>query len=161
MADDKNKELSALERANEIERDIILNGPKDPDNFKMPDGRTLSETRRELYDSQIEEGIADDKVQQQRIREQSTEGDPLYHPAAQLAETAHGTVNVLPAPAAESEDEGDTPEAPEKDTKGDLAGPGKFVPPPAPPAAFKAPEKAQTEPTASATPQAGEAEASK
>jgi hypothetical protein len=36
-----------LDRQNAIERDIQLKGSKDPDNFKMPDGRTLAEVRQD------------------------------------------------------------------------------------------------------------------
>lgn len=97
MADDK--DLSPLEKMNQEERKITLEGPKDPDHFKMPDGSTLTETRRRLYEEQVEEATEADKVQTARVREQSTEHDPLYNPAARAVEVSPGSFSLIPAEA--------------------------------------------------------------
>lgn len=96
---------SALEEANEIERKIILEGPKDPDKFKMPSGKTLTETRQALEKIQIKQGQEEEDRHSERIREQSTEGDPLYHEAARTMPGAAGTVNILPPRANSSTSE--------------------------------------------------------
>lgn len=69
---------SALEARDEIARKIALEGPKDPDNFKMPDGRTLTETREAKYLADREEGDAETKANAEHKREQSNANDPLY-----------------------------------------------------------------------------------
>lgn len=135
MADEK--ELSPLEKANAIERDIALNGPKDPDKFKMPDGRTLSETRQQMYDDQVKEGQVADDLQQQRIREQSTEGDPLYHAEASGVSHVAGSVTLLPPPAPEHEEDKEVAE--------------KESTPAAPPMSTMTPARAATQPAPQST----------
>jgi hypothetical protein len=97
MADEE-KKLTPLEEANRREREIILQGREDPDNFKMPDGTTLTETRKRIYEQQIEEGRETEKIQSQRIREQSIENDPLYNSNATVVDSGIGGATILPAP---------------------------------------------------------------
>jgi hypothetical protein len=60
-----------LDRQNAIERDIQLKGSKDPDNFKMPDGRTLAEVRQDNQKKQDEDYQNEIRMVAQRTREQS------------------------------------------------------------------------------------------
>ena len=79
--------LSPLDAKNAEERRITLEGPKDPENFMMPDGRTFAQTVRDKFEKDTEEGIAADEIQKQRVREQSMAGDPLYAtPKSQVVE---------------------------------------------------------------------------
>ncbi len=71
---------------NELERKIQLEGAADPDNYKMPDGRTLSEVRTANYDRETEEGKESTRVNEQRMREQ-------YHASYQPA--AEGAMEVV------------------------------------------------------------------
>jgi hypothetical protein len=54
-----------------IERDIQLKGAKDPDNFKMLDGRTLTEVRNDLREQQDAEYKKELQMVAARTREQS------------------------------------------------------------------------------------------
>lgn len=60
-----------LDRQNTLERDIQLKGAQDPDNFKMPDGRTLSEVRQTNQDRQEKEFQEEIQMVARRTREQS------------------------------------------------------------------------------------------
>jgi hypothetical protein len=73
MAEDKGAG-HPLDRQNAIERDIQLNGPKDPDHFKMPDGRTLSEVREANDETQSAEYQEEIQMLANRTREQSITG---------------------------------------------------------------------------------------
>lgn len=95
-------EGTALETANAVERRIQLEGRKDPEKFKMPDGRTLAETRKELYESHVKEGDEAAKVQLKRVREQSIEGDPLYAEGAKAVMVGNNAT-VLPAKSESAE----------------------------------------------------------
>lgn len=94
MADDPIQE-SALAKQNAAERQFLLSDSRDPD-FKMPDGRTVAETRAASRAEQLEEGQADAEIQLRRTREQSIENDPIYagEPAAKAV--------IDEAPVAES-----------------------------------------------------------
>jgi hypothetical protein len=70
--------LSPLDAKNAEERRITLEGPKDPENFIMPDGRTFAQTQRDKFEQDTKEGLEADQIQQQRVREQSMASDPLY-----------------------------------------------------------------------------------
>lgn len=52
-------ERTALDAANEMERKIQLEGRENPDQFKMPDGSTLAQTRQNLAEIQKAEGESD------------------------------------------------------------------------------------------------------
>lgn len=86
---------SALEAANDYERRVQLEGPQDPDKFKLADGRSLTEHRQSFRDGQEEEGRKEDEVQSARIREQSIEGDPLYAEGSK-AVAVGGNAVVIP-----------------------------------------------------------------
>lgn len=60
-----------LDEQNAIERKIQLEGPKDPDNFRMPDGRTLTEVRTALNDQHKAEFKENDEKSRLRSRELS------------------------------------------------------------------------------------------
>ena len=60
-----------LDEQNAIERKIQLEGPRDPDNFKMPDGRTLTEVRRSLNEKHTKEFKEEDQMVRARSRELS------------------------------------------------------------------------------------------
>jgi hypothetical protein len=92
-------EGSALAVANAVEREIQLKGPQDPDKFQMPDGRTLSETRAELYKAHVKEGDEAARAQTNSMREQSIRNDPLYAEGA-TAVMSGNAVNIVPAPEA-------------------------------------------------------------
>ena len=68
-------EETALAKANELERRIILEGAKSPGTFMMPDGRTLAETRKALVEQHSNEGLESAEIQERRMREQSYEGE--------------------------------------------------------------------------------------
>jgi hypothetical protein len=89
-------EGSALEVANAAEREIQLKGRQDPENYQMPDGRTLSEVRQELYEAHQKEAVESNKTQLKRVREQSVEGDPLYAEGASVVMTG-GSATIFPA----------------------------------------------------------------
>lgn len=63
-----------LDRQNEIERAIQLEGAQDPDNFKMPDGRTLSEVRQANQQIEDKEYQEEARMVARRTREQSISG---------------------------------------------------------------------------------------
>lgn len=71
MAEDKVETGHPLDRQNAIERAIQLDGPKDPDNFKMPDGRTLTEVREANLATQDAEYQEELQMIAARTREQS------------------------------------------------------------------------------------------
>ena len=88
-------EGSALDIANAAEREIQLAGRQDPTHFKMPDGRTLAETRQELFEAHTKEGIEATKTQLKRVREQSMQSDPIYAEGATVV-MRDGAASILP-----------------------------------------------------------------
>jgi len=88
-------EGSALDIANAEERRIQLEGRLDPDNFQMPDGQTLSSVRQKLYETHVAEGDEANRIQLERVREQSMANDPIYSEGAK-ATMAGGTASILP-----------------------------------------------------------------
>ncbi len=65
------KDEHPLARQNSIERAIQLEGPKDPDKFKMPDGRSLTEVRKANQETEDVEYQDEVKMLAERTREQS------------------------------------------------------------------------------------------
>lgn len=78
-----------LDRQNEIERAIQLEGPKDPDKFKMPDGRSLTEVRQANQAAQVAEYQEEIKMVSQRTREQSI---PEFQKGEKLVMTKSGNL---------------------------------------------------------------------
>lgn len=78
-----------LDRQNAIERDIQLKGGQDPDNFKMPDGRTLAQVRQAnqvIQDAEYQEEI---QMLARRTREQSI---PEFQKGKNLVMTSAGNI---------------------------------------------------------------------
>lgn len=98
---DEQTSLSSLEEANRREREITLEGPKNPDKFKMDDGSTFAETQRRLYEQQREDGEAAARDRAESVREQSTRNDPLYDKGAGVIRSGPGTFTQLPPAAKE------------------------------------------------------------
>lgn len=71
MDNDKGQTGHPLDRQNQLEREIQLEGSKDPDNYRMPDGRTLTEVRQELQKIQDAEYQEELKMVASRTRELS------------------------------------------------------------------------------------------
>lgn len=69
---------SDLAKRNAAERELIIGARDNPQETKMPDGRTVAEYQAETYEQHLAEARADEAIQQQRIREQSVSTDPLY-----------------------------------------------------------------------------------
>src|SRR5690349_13527283 len=70
-----------LDEQNKLERRIQLEGNADPDHFKMPDGRTLTEVRQSNEKSQSEEYKKKAEAATELAREQSFESrDPIGKP---------------------------------------------------------------------------------
>lgn len=61
--------LTALDLVNQAERKIQLEGARDPENFRLPNGSTLAETQRQNEAAQIAEGKAADAANMARVRE--------------------------------------------------------------------------------------------
>lgn len=71
MPEDTKSTGHPLDQQNALERKIQLEGSKDPDNFKMPDGRTLSEVRRSNQELEDKEYQEEARMVARRAREQS------------------------------------------------------------------------------------------
>jgi len=72
MTEEKEKGAGhPLDQQNAIERAIQLEGNLDPDNFKFPDGRTLSEVRQANQEAQAAEYQKEIQMVASRTREQS------------------------------------------------------------------------------------------
>lgn len=101
MSDEKlipiaDQEGAALEQAHAVERSIQLEGRQNPDTFKMPDGSTLTETRKKNYEAEVKEGDAASKANTERARELSIASDPLYAEGATAV--MNGTnATIIPA----------------------------------------------------------------
>jgi hypothetical protein len=50
--------MTARDLVDETKRRIQLEGAKDPENFKMPGGRTLADVQKDVADAQAAEGRA-------------------------------------------------------------------------------------------------------
>ena len=83
-----------LDKQNALERDIQLNGPKDPDNYRMPDGRTLSEVRKHLDDQHKKEFETETEMILARTRELS----PTSHVGENLVMTKAGNIIDVTTP---------------------------------------------------------------
>lgn len=90
------EQQTPLEIANAQERAIQLGGP----DFKLPDGRTVAETRTALLEEHTKEGEAAAATQLKRVREQSIAGDPLYAKGATVVMNAAGGATVVAEPQA-------------------------------------------------------------
>lgn len=94
-----------LDIKNEEERRIILEGRKDPENFKMPDGRSLADHRKEKFETDTKEGMESEEIQRKRVRQQSIEQDPLYDPKNKVVlDEASGGLTIIPTGVTEVED---------------------------------------------------------
>jgi hypothetical protein len=82
-------ETHPLDEQNAIERKIQLEGPRDPDNFRMPDGRTLTEVRTALNDQHKSEFKENDEKSRLRSRELSL---PELSKGEKLVMTTTGSV---------------------------------------------------------------------
>lgn len=78
-----------LDRQNAIERAIQLEGPKDPDKFKMPDGRSLTEVREANQQAEDAEYQEEVKMLAERTREQSI---AEYSKGGELVMTKAGNI---------------------------------------------------------------------
>lgn len=88
MADNK-EFVHPLDRQNALERAIQLEGSKDPDNFKMPDGRTLTEVRQSNYAVESANYQEEIRMVAQRTREQSI---PEFQKGDKLVMTSTGNL---------------------------------------------------------------------
>lgn len=90
-----------LETQNAIERKIQLEGSKDPENFKMPDGRTLSEVRKTLQDQHQKEFVTEAKTIGRTTREMS----PVLNKGKDLVMTGPGNIiDVTEPPKSEKKE---------------------------------------------------------
>jgi hypothetical protein len=111
-----------LERQNAIERAIQLEGPKDPDNFKMPDGRTLTAVRQANEEKHQDEFLDEAKMLGARTRELSI---PEFSKGKNLVMTSVGNlVDVTPPPAVEKVEHVSIAEL--RTAAADVAPPGDF-----------------------------------
>jgi hypothetical protein len=97
MADEKFEH--PLDRQNAIEREIQLEGPKDPENFKMPDGRTLAEVRQANEEIHQKEFIDEAKMIGARTREMSAGG--LTKGKNLVVSSVGNIIDVTPPPEIE------------------------------------------------------------
>lgn len=88
MAEDKDTG-HPLDRQNAIERSIQIEGSKDPEHFKMPDGRTLAEVQRANRTSEDAEYQDEIQMLAQRTREQSM---PEFQKGKKLVMTSVGNL---------------------------------------------------------------------
>lgn len=97
MPDDETKEQAhPLDKQNALERAIQLEGSKDPDNFKMPDGRSLGDVRRANEEIHYEEFLEESKMIARRTREVSI---PEFSKGKDLVMTRAGSlIDVTPSP---------------------------------------------------------------
>jgi hypothetical protein len=70
-------EDTARAKHNRLSRAAILEGPKDPDNFIMPGGRTLTETRQVIEKAQREEVEKYAATTQEATRQEGLAGEPM------------------------------------------------------------------------------------
>lgn len=78
-----------LDRQNAIEREIQLRGSKDPDNFEMPDGKTLTEVRKSLQERHDQEYREETAMIGKTTREASL---PEFKKGKDLAVTPTGVI---------------------------------------------------------------------
>jgi hypothetical protein len=76
---------TVLDEMNELERSIQLDGARDPQNFRMPDGSTMEEFQRRQLEVQREEGLKDSRRNDERMKE-------LYHSSYQPLPSGQGQV---------------------------------------------------------------------
>jgi len=92
-----------LDKQNELEREIQLEGSKDPENYKMLDGRTLAEVQK----ANTTVGEAEGEVEHVRDAKQTKEiSMPEYTKTGELVMTKVGNiVDVSEPPPLETEGE--------------------------------------------------------
>ena len=99
MPDETKEAAHPLDRQNAIERAIQLEGPENPDEFKMPDGRTLTEVRQSNAEIHAKEFLEENKMIGRRTRELSI---PEFSKGKDLVMTPAGNiVDVTPPPIPE------------------------------------------------------------
>lgn len=69
---------SLLQQRDEVERAIQLGAREDPSKVVLPGGEKLLDYRRRMAEEHEEEGRQTLEVNEKRMRQQSTAGDPLY-----------------------------------------------------------------------------------
>lgn len=83
----------------DLEREIQLEGARNPDNYKMPDGRTLTQVRQDLENQHKEEYKEETAMIQDTTRKAS---HPELVKGDKLVMTSAGTiVDVTPSPKKE------------------------------------------------------------
>jgi hypothetical protein len=65
----QDSELTVTELVNQVKRDIQLQGGRDPENFKMPGGRSLADQRRSILAEEQRIGAEADKTNAAKVRE--------------------------------------------------------------------------------------------
>lgn len=98
-----------LDEQNAIERKIQLEGPQDPDNFRMPDGRTLTQVRQELHEKHTQEFKEEDEALRARSRELSR---PEFSKGGKLVMTSVGNILDVTEPKKVEKTEVTTPQPP-------------------------------------------------
>lgn len=106
-------ETHPLDEQNSIERKIQLEGPQDPDNFRMPDGRTLTQVRQELHDKHVEEFKKDDETLRAVNRELTR---PELNKGGKLVMTSAGNIIDVTEPNKVKKTEETTPQPPPSTT---------------------------------------------
>lgn len=102
-------ETHPLDEQNAIERKIQLEGPQDPENFRMPDGRTLADVRRDLYDKHTKEFKEDDNALRAHSRKLSR---PEFSKGGKLVMTSAGNIIDVTEPKKVEKTEQTTPQPP-------------------------------------------------
>ena len=95
MPENTSEARHPLDRQNAIERAIQLEGSKDPDNFKMPDGRTLTEVRQSNDEIHRKEFQEDSRMIARRTREMSI---PEFTKGKDLVVTKAGNIVDVTTP---------------------------------------------------------------
>lgn len=92
-----------LDKQNELEREIQLEGSKDPENYKMLDGRTLAEVQKANNTVMEAEGKAEVKLDAKQTKAIS---EPEYTKTGELVMTKVGNIiDVSEPPPLETEGE--------------------------------------------------------
>jgi hypothetical protein len=117
-----------LDNQNRIERAIQLEGSKDPDKFKMPDGRTLTEVRNDVAILHADEYQKEIQMVAHRTRESSI---PEFTKGKDLVMTRVGNlVDVTSPPPIEDNVTMATSRTTSEDiAAGVIKSPGSFEPP--------------------------------
>lgn len=78
---------SDLARRNAEERALILGARDNPEETKMPDGRTVAAFQQATHEAHLAEARVAEEIQIQRTREQSIANDPFYQGEAKVTDS--------------------------------------------------------------------------